>query len=359
MKPLSVIRLGFIGAGDIVRTRHLPGFRKIPGVRLVAVCNRSETSSFQTAREWGIERVVHDPMEIIRAPDIDAVIIGTWPYLHQPLSCAALATGKHVFTQARMARNAAEAREMLAAAHRHPRQVAMICASPYALKCNLFVQELLRKHYVGAIRLVRFHSLHSAVADPSAPIHWRQQAELSGFNTLSLGIILERFLQWFGPVTWIQASGSIFTPHRPNANGKRVPVTVNDQLLVTAQLRDHPGQLHLTFSGAVRHAPLDRVEIYGDRGTLVVELAKDEVFGAKSKEKKLRRLPTPKLLQREWSMEKDFIDAIRAGGRRRLTHERTRFFPPDFEEGLRYMILTEAAVRSAKTGRRVRIPATD
>lgn len=355
MKSSSPIRIGIIGAGDITRTRHLPGLKKIPGVRLVAVCNRSEASSREVAREWGFERIARTPAEILRARDIDAVMVGTWPYLHKTLCCAALRAGKHVFTQARMARNAAEARQMLREAQRHPRLVAMICPSPYAMKSALFVGKLIRDGFVGKIRLVRFNGLASGFADSATPIHWRQERRLNGVNTLCFGIIMERLLQWLGPVESVSAKGTIFTPWRKDGRGKRVRVTNHDQLLVTAQLRDHPGQIHLTISGAVRHPPADRVEIYGDRGTLTVDLSNDEVRGARVGEKVLKRLPIPKALQRAWTVEADFIEAIRAGGYRRLPKSRTAFFSPDFVEGMRYMLLTEATIRAASTGGRVRV----
>ncbi len=354
--PPPEIRVGIIGAGGITRARHLPGLKKIPGVRLVAVCNRTRESGEAVARDWGFERVARTPRHLIEADDIHAVMIGTWPYLHHVLSCFALRAGKHVFTQARMARNLAEARQMLREAERHPDLVAMICPSPFAMKSALFVQNLLREGFVGRIRLVRFHSLNASFADPSAPIHWRQQSRLSGVNTLSLGIHLERFLQWFGPITCVRADGVIFTPRRKDAEGRWMEVTVFDQLDAVARLRDHPGHLQMTFSGAVYHAPAERAEIYGERGTLVVDLAKDEVMGARRGDKHLHYLPIPQFLRREWNVEADFIDTIRAGGRDRLPKARTRFFSPDFAEGVRYMAATEAIVRAAKTGRETAVP---
>ena len=165
------LRIGVIGAGAITRARHLPGFRGIKGVRLVAVCNRSETSSRSAALEWDFERIARSPMEIIRAEDIDAVVIGTWPYLHRALSCAALEAGKHVLTQARMARDLGEARQMLAAARRHRHLTAMICACPYGARVTRLVKKLLRQGFIGRIRLVQFHSLNSAFAAESTAIH--------------------------------------------------------------------------------------------------------------------------------------------------------------------------------------------
>ena len=41
----ETLRIGFIGAGAINRTRHVPGLKKIPGVEFEVVANRSQPSS--------------------------------------------------------------------------------------------------------------------------------------------------------------------------------------------------------------------------------------------------------------------------------------------------------------------------
>ena len=352
---MNQIRLGIIGAGGITKQRHLPGFKALPGVELMAVCNRSEASSSAVAKEWGFQRIAGSPGEILAAPDVDAVVIGTWPYLHHTLSIAALQAGKHVFTQARMARSLAEAKQMLREARKHPRLVSMICPSPYAMGCTLFVRKLLDEGFVGKVRLLRFHSLNAALASSSKPIFWRQQSKFNGVNTLSLGIILERLMQWVGPVTRVRADGVIFTPWRKDAEGRRARVETFDQLQVLARLRDHPGQMELCFSGVVHHGPREEVAIYGDAGTLVVDLSNNTVRGARAGEKELRPMLVPSELARDWTVEADFVDAIRAGGRKNLPKERTAFFSPDFAEGVRYMAVTEAIIRAAKSGKGQRV----
>src|SRR2546427_2661572 len=112
------IRVGFVGAGKNTRSRHIPGFQKLPGVELIAVANRSRESGERVAREFGIARVHDDWRDVVRAPDVDAVCIGTWPYMHGPVTLAALEHGKHVLCEARMAMDSAEGRRMLDAARR-------------------------------------------------------------------------------------------------------------------------------------------------------------------------------------------------------------------------------------------------
>ena len=54
------LRIGIVGAGENTRTRHIPGFQKIEGVEVVAVCNRSRVSGQKVADEFGIPAVHED-----------------------------------------------------------------------------------------------------------------------------------------------------------------------------------------------------------------------------------------------------------------------------------------------------------
>src|SRR5262245_36579725 len=108
------IRVGLIGAGGNVRNRHIPGFHKAAGVKLLGVVNRSRESSHRVAEQFNIPRIYDHWQELLDDEEINAVCIGTWPYMHRPMTLAALEHGKHVLTEARMASNAQEAHDMLA-----------------------------------------------------------------------------------------------------------------------------------------------------------------------------------------------------------------------------------------------------
>src|SRR5262249_50920531 len=103
------LRIGLIGAGGNTRLRHIPGLRALPDVEMGGVCNRRPTSTAAVAREYGIPRTFEHWQELVADREIDAVVIGTWPYLHCPITLAALEAGKHVLTEARLSLNAAEA----------------------------------------------------------------------------------------------------------------------------------------------------------------------------------------------------------------------------------------------------------
>ena len=99
-------------------------------------------------------------------PNVDAVVIGAWPYLHCPVTLAAFDAGKHVLTQARMAMNAREAQRMLDRSLESPRLTAMIVPSPYGLAGDAFMRSLIDSGYLGNLREVHVHSLERPARRP-------------------------------------------------------------------------------------------------------------------------------------------------------------------------------------------------
>src|SRR5438128_2231840 len=235
----KTLRIGLIGAGANTRSRHIPGLKAIEDVEIMAVCNRRPGSTAAAAREFGIAKTYEHWQDLVADHDIDAVVIGTWPYLHCPITLAALEAGKHVLTEARMAMSAAEAHRMLAAARRHPNLVTQVVPSPFGLTGDAVVKELIADGYLGELREVYVYSLGAALADPAAPLSWRQDAALSGFNMLTLGILHETLLRWVPPPVRVTAQVHAHVPTRIDpASGARRPVGTPDSVQVLAILEN-------------------------------------------------------------------------------------------------------------------------
>src|SRR4029450_12104910 len=118
---MAKLRIGLVGAGANTRSRHIPGLLAIPDVQIVAVCNRRPESTASVAREYSIPRTFERWEDLVADDAIDAVVIGTWPYLHCAITLAALEAGKHVLTEARLAMDAAGAHRMLQRPRGHPK----------------------------------------------------------------------------------------------------------------------------------------------------------------------------------------------------------------------------------------------
>jgi predicted dehydrogenase len=305
-------------------------------------------STAEAAAGFGIPKTYDKWQDLVADTDLDVVMVGTWPYLHRDITVAALEAGKHVLTEARMARNAKEAREMLQASQARPDLVTQIVPSPFGLRVHQVVKELLAEGFLGELREVVVLGVNNGVADPAAPLHWRQSAELSGVNMLALGILHETLVRWTPHPMRVLAQTQTFVTERLDpATGARAPVGTPDSLhLLTEIPGGARGIYHL--SGALHHGPGMQIHLYGSEGTLKYSFdGEDRLVGAKRDEAQLSEISIPAEKAGGWRVEEEFINAIRG-------EETVQF--TDFETGVRYMEFTEAAAKSAEQGAAISLP---
>lgn len=337
--------IGFIGAGGIARLRHGPGLQAIEGVELVAVANRSQESGRAFANQFAVARVHSNWRALLDDDDVDAVFIGTWPYLHSKLSIAALDAGKHVFCQARLAMDAADARRMVAA-KQAAGKTTMVCPPPHGMRFAERIKSIVSNGELGQIFHLIVRDFTPAYCDPQTARHWRQSESLSGANTLTLGIVYEVLLTWFGiRAKWVQAGDATFFKDRPDGDSL-APVERPDAVFVTAGL-EHGGLASITLSGVAGGGqPGPQISAYGSNASLHWEAGPPNSEGGSLT---LSRGPAWQPEQFEpdneagWRVERDFVEAVQGGNSPE----------PSWELGLEYMQFVEAVERSARSGRRV------
>ncbi|MFB3144781.1 MAG: Gfo/Idh/MocA family protein, partial [Candidatus Methylomirabilales bacterium] len=340
------IRVGIVGAGANTRLKHIPGLRAIPNVEIVSVANRTRDSGERVAREFGIPKVYDHWLELVEADDTDAICIGTWPYLHCPVTLAALENDKHVLCEARMALNAAEAHIMLEAARHHPHLVTQVVPAPHTLAVDGTIQKLIAHGYLGEVLTVELRGLQPTFVDREGLLHWRYDVDLSGFNTLTMGIWYEAMMRWVGPASRVMAMTKVCVPQRKDMSGLLRTVTVPDHVDIIAHLAC--GAIaHLRFSAVTGLAPANEVWLFGTEGTLRLDTASLELYGGRRRDKDQQKIVIPQEELGRWRVEEEFVNAIR--GTERVTHT-------SFEDGVRYMEFTEAVIRSAQSCQAVNLP---
>lgn len=336
------IRIGVIGAGANTRSRHIPGFQTIEGVTVEAVCNRSMSSGQKAADEFGIPRVMDDWQQLIADPEIDAICIGTWPYMHHPMVLASLAAGKHVLTEARMAMDLAQAREMMAAAESTD-VVSMIVPAPFYLEYEPTVLEMLSSGFFGDLLEIHARGMGGGYF-PDAPVTWRQSRELSGNNIMSMGIINETVRRYAGHEKSVMAHGKVFTEERKDENGQMQTVQVPESLGIVAE--HEGGTMTVYHFSTVAHMGQSGVlEFFGTKGSFKYE--NGQAWIAVAGEREFHPLEVASGKRGGWRVEEDFVDAIRDGAP--VTHT-------SFADGVRYMEFTEAVQMSLHEGRRIYLP---
>lgn len=349
----KVIRIGVIGAGANTRDKHIPGLRAQADVEVVAVANRTMASSEKVAKQFDIPKAFADWRQIMADPDIDAVCIGTWPYMHAPLSIAALEAGKHVLCEARMALNSAEGRRMLRTSKRHPAQIAQIVPAPHTLAFDATIMAMIGEGYIGDLITLDARIFANATfPNGDTPVHWRHDRDLSGNNVMAMGIWYEAMMRWIGPAASVRAVGQSIVAHRKDAAGHRVAMTIPDHVDVIGTVAQG-GQMRFSMSSVVGHAPLAAdVLIFGTEGTLQLRQEKQgemSLWAGQRGDADLSEVAIDPAKRGGWRVEEEFINAIR--GLEPVTHT-------NFATAVKYMEWTDAVTKSMRTGDTVILPLT-
>jgi predicted dehydrogenase len=107
MLNIGVIGYGYWGP-NVARNFH-----GTTGAKLVAVSDLSEKRLGLAQNHYPFIRGVKDPMDLIRATDVDAVAIVTPVFAHYDLAKAALLAGKHIFVEKPFTSTCAQAHELV------------------------------------------------------------------------------------------------------------------------------------------------------------------------------------------------------------------------------------------------------
>lgn len=112
------LKVGIIGCGGIANGKHMPSIKAVNMADMVAFCDLIEERAVKAAKEYGVPgaKVYTDYKELLADPEIDVVHVCTPNRSHADISIDAMHAGKHVMCEKPMAKSAADARRMVAAA---------------------------------------------------------------------------------------------------------------------------------------------------------------------------------------------------------------------------------------------------
>ena len=312
-------------------------------MRVLGVCNRSQESTAHVAEKFGISKTYRHWQEVIYDEEIDALVIGTWPYLHAPATLLALKQNKHVLCEARMAMNADEAHRMLRAAQAKPHLATQIVPSPLTLAIDKTIKRILAEDHIGRPLAVEVRD-GGLFLDAESPLHWRQDFDKSGYNIMSLGILYECIMRWLGEATSVMAMGKTFVSMRHDENRMLKAVRIPEHIDVIADMACG-AQMHIQISQATGLAGPTEIFIFGDKGTL--RIANGKIYGAQAGASKFNEIPAPPGFEATWRVEEEFINAVRGEEKVKLT---------TFADGVKYMEFTEAVTRSMQRGEKIGLP---
>ncbi|MBA2563419.1 MAG: Gfo/Idh/MocA family oxidoreductase, partial [Chitinophagaceae bacterium] len=102
------INIAIIGAGGM-GTEDTNTALKVPGTKLVAICDLYDGRLKEAQTKWGADLfTTRSYKEILNRKDVDAVIIATPDHWHQQISIDAMKAGKHAYCEKPMVHDITE-----------------------------------------------------------------------------------------------------------------------------------------------------------------------------------------------------------------------------------------------------------
>src|SRR5262245_12138167 len=176
-KVLRVVVAG-TGFGCFTQVRAL----RAAGFDVAALVGRDAGKTAERAQRFGVPRALASFEEALALPGVDAGAIATPPHTHAALARAALAAGRHVLCEKPFARDAAEARELLAAAEKAG--VGHLLGTEFRFDAGqATMAQAIAEGAVGAPRLAVYLMHVPILADPAAdlPGWWADAAQGGGW----------------------------------------------------------------------------------------------------------------------------------------------------------------------------------
>jgi predicted dehydrogenase len=363
---LPVIGVAVVGTG-FGQKIHIPGFQAHPRTEVAAVYHRDINKAQAIAQSQNIPHACDRLEDALALPDVAAVSISTPPFLHYEMAKTVLQAGKHLLLEKPMTLSAAEARELYQLAARQG-VVAMMDFEFRFIPAWQLLAEYLAEGYVGQKRLVKIDWLVSSRADASRPWNWYAQKDKGGGALGAVGSHAFDYISWlFGSVGRLCAQLSTAIPERPDptAGDKLKPVDADDTCLVMLELADGT-PCQLCISSVAYQGRGHFVEVYGDRGTLVLgsDNQKDYVHGfrllAAPAGKPLAEVEIPKRL----AFPQIYTDGRLAPFIRVVDQwvqgiDADKVMTPSLREGVYSQLLMDFTHQSNETGSWVEVPSLE
>ncbi|KQV98914.1 Gfo/Idh/MocA family oxidoreductase [Streptomyces sp. Root369] len=359
------IRVGVVGAHaerGWGRHIHLPALRALNDFQVTAVAGTTAASARAAAEVWGAQRSYDDARALMADPDVDLVTVAVQLPSRDGLVEAAIAAGRHVYSEWPLAPDAATAERFESAARAAGVRHAVGLQSRHHPEVRL-LREMLAQGLIGEVLSA---SLLYSLATPEV---WSTRYaalfdETKGVNHLAVvgGHSLDMFQYAVGEFTEVSATlATRIDRITMEETGEPIEVTSPDQIVLGGLLESGAAASAHFMTGGPRGDGF-RIEVHGRTGRLVLVSSDDSLVGPRftlthapangSPARELAvsdahrpLLGTPSAVSNVAQVYTDLARAIRTGDD----------FGPDFTTAVRVHRLLDAVRSSAGSGRRVRL----
>ncbi|HMN88322.1 MAG TPA: Gfo/Idh/MocA family oxidoreductase [Bauldia sp.] len=252
-KAAAKVRWGVISTAAIGTEKVIPGMMKSKELEIRAIASRTLPTARRVAKKLGIPVAYGSYEDLLNDPEIDAIYNPLPNHLHVPLTLAAAAKGKHVLCEKPIALSAKEAATLRKApAGIHIAEAFMVRQHPQWLKAR----EIAASGKLGTLRAIQCFFSYFNID----PRNVRNMADIGGGAVYDIGcypIVTARFVFGAEPVRVLS-----LIDRDPDFGTDRT----------TSAVVDFGEGRQLTFTVSTQTVPYQRVNIFGTKARLEVEI---------------------------------------------------------------------------------------
>ena len=341
------VRYGIIGCGAIGQRRHIPECAANPDSKLAALADPVKDRVEELGRKYEAKPYT-DYKELLRSPDVDAVVIAGPNSLHASQTIEALNAGKHVLCEKPMATTREDAKAMMAAAQKNNRYLMI------GLNQRLMPPHVRAKEILDSGRLGKVLSFRTAFKHPG-PEGWSVDGGKSWFFrkgeafmgvTGDLGVHKADLMRWLLGQEFAEVSSFMGTLDKRDATGKLIEIDDNAMLMLKTD-KGIIGSMILSWTNYGQEE--NYTVLYCENG--VMSLGTDPVYGVvvayKNGDKELHKVG--EMATNVKQVASGIIDSFTAAILAKKQPE------IDGREGYQCLDVILTAIDAAKSGKTVRI----
>src|SRR4051812_44780216 len=372
---IGLIGYGFMGRAHSNAFRQASRFFDLPYEPVLkAVSARNQERLRTLADTWGYESIEPDWQSLVKRSDIDLIDIAAPNDMHADIAIAAAKAGKIVMCEKPLARTVAEGEAMTAAVEAAS-VPSMVWYNYRRAPAVVLLKQLLDEGRFGRIFHYRAQFLQDWTISKDLPQGgeglWRLDVGVAGRGGTSdlLAHNIDKAVGLDGPVTEVTAMTETFIKERPHTlTGKVQPVGIDDASACLARFQNGSLAVFEATRYARGHKALNTLEINGERASArwdLHDLHRLQYFDHRD-EDRLRGWKSIHITDGDHPyMKQWWVPGLQIGYEHTFIHQVADFLhavgenrqaAPTFKDGLAVDYVTDAVLKSARSGRWEAIP---
>ena len=376
-KPLRIgmIGYGFMGRAHSNAYKQVSQFFDLPYEPVLqAACARDQQKLQAFASNWGYQSIETDWRKLVVRDDIDVIDICTPNNSHAEIAIAAAKHGKAILCEKPLGMNAAQARKMVAAVEK-AKVPNMVWYNYRRIPAVTLAKQLIDEGKLGKIFHYRAKFLQDWTISADLPQGgaglWRLDVKAAGSGVTGdlLAHCIDTALWLNGPIASVTATTETFIKKRQHVlTGKVEKVGIDDASLFLARFANGSLATFESTRYARGHKALYTFEINGEHASIfwdLHDLHRLQYFEHRD-EGRVRGWRSIHVTDGDHPyMGKWWVPGLNVGYEHSFTHQVADFIAglasgklpgPSFRDGLATDYVTDAVLKSAKTGRWEKVP---